>query len=148
MFDPDAVGDPSKQYHDWEPGIEASGLFWTVPFPASAMSAIPGAGTARLRAESMAIDDYHDFFNSLAETPDPAPRPSHVSFDVRWHGGGARQVVNDTTFGFGGLVVAGDATITFSCKNDDSPVVYTSVAAGQSTVSAGVGHERNGVFFS
>jgi hypothetical protein len=143
-----AVGDPTQQFHDWEPGIEPSGLFWTIPFPGGAATADPGAGTARLRGESIAVEDYHDFFNAIAETPDPAPRPSHVSFDVRWQGGGDRMKVRDPDFGFVGQFVAGDATIDFSCRDDDSPVVYTSVAEGQSTVGAGVGHERNGVFFS
>ena len=144
----DAVGDPSRQHHDWEPGIEPSGLFWTIPFSEGATDAAPGAGTARFHAESLAIDDYHDFFNAIAEPPDPAPRPSHVSFDVRWHGGGDRMKVRDADFGFVGQFVAGEATIDFSCRNDDSPVVYTSLADEQSTVGAGVGHERNGVFFS
>jgi hypothetical protein len=148
LFAVDAVGDPSQQSHDWEPGIDPSGLFWTVPLPAGAMSAAPGAGTARLHAESMAVPDFHDFFNAIAETPDPAPRPSHVSFDVRWAGDGDRLTVRDPDFGFVGQFVAGDATIAFTCQDDDSPVVYTSVPEGQSTVSAGVGHERNGVFFS
>jgi hypothetical protein len=71
-----------------------------------------------------------------------------VSFDVRWAGGGDRLTVRDPDFGFVGQFVAGDATIAFTCQDDDSPVVYTSVPEGQSTVSAGVGHERNGVFFS
>jgi hypothetical protein len=143
-----AVGDPTQQFHDWEPGIEPSGLFWTIPFPGSAMSAAPGAGTARLHAESLSVLDFHDFFNAIAEQPDPAPRPSHVSFDVRWQGGGDRLKVRDSDFGFVGEFVSGDATIDFTCKDDDSPIVYTSVAPGQTTVSAGVGHERNGVFFS
>jgi hypothetical protein len=143
----DAVGDPSQQLHDWEPGIEPSGLFWTVPFPRSAMDAAPGAGTARLRAASLPVDDYHDFFNAIAEEP-TGVRASHVSFDVRWLGGGDRMNVRDADFGFVGQFVAGEATIDFSCRDDDSPVIYTSVAEGQSTVGAGVGHERNGVFFS
>jgi hypothetical protein len=143
-----AVGDPTQQFHDFEPGIEPSGVFWTIPFPVGAMSAAPGAGTARLLGESVALDDYHDFFNAIAQDPDPPPRPSRVSFDVRWLGGGDRMTVRDADFGFVGNFVAGDATIDFSCSNDDSPVVYTCVADGQSTVSAGVGHERNGVFFS
>ena len=147
MFDPDAVGDPSQQFHDWEPGIAPSGLFWTIPFSGGAMSAAPGAGAASLNAESLAVDDYHDFFNAIAETPEGV-RPSHVSFDVRWAGGGDRMNVRDADFGFVGQFVSGDATISFTCQDDDSPVVYTSVAEGQSTVSAGVGHERNGVFFS
>lgn len=143
-----AVGDPSQQSHDWEPGIEPSGLFWTVPFASSAMSADPGAGVARFHAEAMDILDFHDFFNAIADPPDPSPKPSAVSFDVRWAGGGDRLKLRDSDFGFVGEFVSGDATITFTARDNDSAVVYTSVAEGQTTVSAGVGHERNGVFFS
>jgi hypothetical protein len=143
-----AVGDPSRQHHDWEPGIAPSGLFWTIPFSGFAMDAAPGAGTARLHAQSVAVDDYHDGNNAIAEHPDPAPIPAHVSFDVRWLGGGDRMKVRDADFGFVGQYVAGDATISFSCKNDAETVVYTSLEDDQTTVSAGVGHERNGVFFS
>ena len=143
-----AVGDPSQQSHDWEHGIEPSRLFWTVTFPPGSTSAAPGAGMARFHAESLAIPDFHDFFNAISPEPDPVPRPSHVSFDVRWEGHGDRLRVRDADFGFAGEFVAGQATITFTAKDDDSPVVYTSVADGQTTLSAGVGHERNGVFFS
>jgi hypothetical protein len=148
LFTVGAVGDPSQQFHDWEPGIEPSGLFWTVPFPGSATSAAPGAGEARLHAESMAVPDFTNFFNAISPSPDPAPRPSHVSFDVRWEGRGDRLKIRDADYGFTGHFVAGQATIAFTAKDDDSPVVYTSVAEGQTTLSAGVGHERNGVFFS
>ncbi|HET8535866.1 MAG TPA: hypothetical protein VFL73_01685 [Solirubrobacteraceae bacterium] len=143
-----AVGDPSQQSHDWEPGIEPSGLFWTIPFPASAMTADPGAGVARLVGENVAVEDYHDFFNAISDTPDPAPRPSVVSFDVRWAGDGDRMRIRDQDFGFVGEFVSGEATISFTARDDDSDVLYTSVAEGQTTVSAGVGRERNGVFFS
>jgi hypothetical protein len=142
-----AVGDPTQQFHDWEPGIAPSGLFWTIPFSGSATTAAPGAGIAHYHAESLALDDYHDFFNAIAEAP-TGVRPSRVSFDVRWQGGGDHVRVRDADFGFVGEFVTGDATIEFSCKDDDSPVVYAAVADGQSTLSAGVGHERNGVFFS
>jgi hypothetical protein len=147
LFAVGAVGDPSQQFHDWEPGIKPSGLFWTVPFPPEAMSAAPDAGRARLRARAMAIPDFHDFLNSISPRPDPRPRPSHVTFDVEWHGGGARRTVRDRVFDFGGHFVDGPANIRFTAADDHEPVVYTSVAEGQTTVYAGVGRERNGVFF-
>lgn len=96
--------------------------------------------------DGLAVPDYHDFFTAIS--PDASPIPSHVSFDVRWQGGGQRQKVRDTTFDFGGDFVSGDATISFAVSNDGSGVTYTSEPAGQTTVSAGAGHERNGVFFT
>jgi hypothetical protein len=77
----------------------------------------------------------------------PAPVASHVSFDVQWRGGGQRQKIRDTIFDFAGDFVSGDASIAFTASNDGTGVTYASVAGGQQTVSAGVGHERNGVFF-
>jgi hypothetical protein len=145
------VGDPTQQFHDFEPGILPSGLFWTVPISSSAIDVSPGAGTARLRVSNLAVPDYTNFFNSVGLDPVPKPIvPSHVSFDVRWHGGGERRKIRDTDFGFVGHFVEGDATISFSVANDaPGSVTYTAVAAGQTTVGApGVGHERNGIFFS
>ena len=65
-------------------------------------------------------------------------QPGHVTFDVHWDGSGHRSKVHEATFGFEGDFVDGNATISFSVTDDDSSVVYTSDAAGQSTVSAGV----------
>jgi hypothetical protein len=94
------------------------------------------------------VPDFHDFFNAISPSPDPVPRASHVSFDVRWHGGGKKQKIRKTDYAFVNDVVPGEATIAFAVSNDGTGVTYTSVAAGQNTVGAGVGHERNGVFFS
>ena len=100
------MGDPTRQHHDWEPGIADSGLFWTIPIATSAIDVDPGIGRARLRASDLALDDYHDFFNAvLGGGPDPVP--SHVSFDVRWAGGGERRKIRDEEFGFAGQFVAG-----------------------------------------
>lgn len=144
------MGDPVLQFHDFEPGILQSGLFWTVPIRSSAIDVAPGAGTARLRATELAVPDYTNFFNAVAPNPDPPPIPSRVSFDVRWHGGGDRRKLRDTTFGFVGNFVEGAATIDFRVANDaPGSVVYTAVAEGQTTVGPpAVGHERNGIFFS
>ena len=141
------VGDPTFQDHDFEPGIAASGLFWTIPIAASAIDVDPGSGHARLHAENVPVTDYHDFFNAVFGGG-PTPLPSHVSFDVRWSGDGDRQKVRDETFGFTGHYVTGSTTINFTASNEGGGVNYTSESAGQSNVGApGVGHERNGVFF-
>jgi hypothetical protein len=142
------VGDPEQQFHDFEPGIAPSGLFWTQPIRRSAITASPGRGNARLHAENLAMPDFGNFFNAISTDPDPAPIASHVSFDVRWHGTGARRKIRDADFGFVGHYVEGTASISFTAANDGSGVTYTSQADGQRTISAGVGHERNGLFFS
>lgn len=154
MFDTDAVGDPSHQHHDFEPGIAPSGLFWTIPIASSAIDVDPGSGRARLTAREVSVPDYHDFFNAILGGG-PAPVPSHVSFDVRWPGHGERRRIRDETFGFTGHYVTSATTISFTASNDGSGVSYTSDPEGQynptvEEFGAGppaVGHERNGVFF-
>jgi hypothetical protein len=154
LFDPDAVGDPTKQSHDFEPGIAPSGLFWTIPIGFTAIEVDPHNGRARLHANHVAVKDYHDGFNAiLGGGPDPLP--SHVSFDVRWAGHGARQKIRDETFGFAGSYVASPTTIGFTASVDGAGVTYSPNAAGQynPTVDQGgagspaVGIERNGRFF-
>jgi hypothetical protein len=148
------VGDPTKQSHDWEPGIAPSGLFWTIPIPRAAIEVSPGSGEARLHAVDVPVTDYHDFFNAVLGGG-PTPLPSHVSFDVRWSGGGARQRIRDEGFGFVGDYVTGDARISFTARDDGGSVIYTSDAAGQRNPgpeeggagSPALGHERNGIFF-
>ena len=137
----------STQVHDFEPGIADSGLFWTVPISDSQISANPGAGRGRYQATDMALSDHHDFFNSISPSPPIPAVASHVSFDVRWAGGGTRTRVDDSTYQFGGDFVDGPISIEFTAKQDNSPVVYRSRPTGQTIVGGGLGHERNGRFF-
>ena len=140
------MGDPFQQQHDWEPGILPSGLFWTIPISPSAIYANSTTGAAMLRASSLAVPDYGNFFNAISPTPDPPPIPSHVSFEVMWPGRGEVVVLDDDTFDFAGRFVISDATIAFSAWQDGSDVVYRSNPEGQFSFDAGVGRERNGVF--
>ncbi len=105
-------------------------------------------GRASFRAQHLAVPDYGTFENSIASpsTQDP-PTPSHVSFDMRWKGGGKRTSVRDETYDFVGAFVEGDITIDFTAKHDREDVVYRSTGGPQHLVSGGVGRERNGVFF-
>jgi hypothetical protein len=153
LYDTGAVGDPTKQRHDWEPGIARSGLFWTIPISPSAIKFDTDTGDARFHARHLRVNDFHDFFNAV-QGGGPQPVPSRVSFDVRWHGHGKSSKVRDKTFGFEGQYVAGKTTISFSAAQDGG-VVYRSDHAGQynpTLKQGGAGHpavgiERNGVFF-
>ena len=96
--------------------------------------------------QNLAIPDFHDFFNAIS--PFPSTLPGHVNFDVRWSGGGEPTEIRDPVFGFEGTYVGGDTTVQFRVYDDNRRgVIYTSDPEGQTTVSAGVGQERNGVFF-
>jgi hypothetical protein len=149
-----AVDDPNTlQLHDWEPGIAPSGLFWTIPISFAAIQVDPFTGRARMRGVHVAVPDFHDFFSAIS--PNPASIPSHVSFDVRWPGGGERQRIRNEDFGFAGSYVASPTSISFTASNDRGGVVYTSDPGGQfnptldqlGAGSPAVGVERNGRFF-
>ena len=118
-----------------------------MPIPPSAIRYDAHTGSARFQLHNFAVPDYGNFFNAVAKHPNPAPKPSRVTFDVRWHGGGGPEDIRDAKFGFMGTFVDGPATISFTAKNDDSTVVYRSLPAGQKPLYAGAGTERNGIFF-
>lgn len=147
------MGDPTKQRHDWEPGIARSGLFWTIPFPATSIQLNTSTGRARFRARNVRVKDYHDIINAI-QGGGPQPVASQVTFDVRWHGHGHRRTIRDTTFGFEGQYVTGRATVSFTASQDGG-VVYKSDSLGQynptmkegGAGSPAIGMERNGVFF-
>jgi hypothetical protein len=131
------------QIHDYNPGIAANGLFWTIPIADSAIDVNPGKGQASLRATNLAIPDYHDFVNSLY----PATSvPAVVSFDARWHDIQSRRNAKEPDFGFAGEFVVTAATIEWSSQQAgfrfQSDPASTSVSE-----YAIVGNERNGVFF-
>ena len=140
------MGGPGDQFHDFNPGIKPSGLFWTVAFDPSTFDSIPGQGRARFKVPNMAMPDYHDIFNAVLGG---SSVPGHVAFEVTWAGGGAHTKIRDETFDYGGDFIGGPATITFTVSVDGDSAVYTADAAGQNNgdLIAGVGHERNGVFF-
>jgi hypothetical protein len=139
------VGDPTTQVHDFEPGIRPSGLFWTTRIGHDAVEA-QDLDDARMQRRHMAMPDFHDILNALS--PSPKTTPGHVTFDVRWDGHDRRRHIHDNAFRFAGEFRPARGHIDFRVSDDGSDVVYTSDASGQTTVSGGIGHERNGVFFS
>jgi hypothetical protein len=121
--------------------------------PASTIHVDTDTGQARFTARHVAVKDYHDIKNAIGGGG-PKPVPSHVSFDVHWHGHGGRHKIRDKKFGFEGIYVTGKATISFTASQDGG-VAYSSDPAGQynpiaeqrGSGSPAVGQERNGTFF-
>ena len=136
---------PGDQLHDFEPGIAPSGLFWTIPIDGGAVDASPGRGRARYRLEDFALNDFHDFFTAIS--PSPPDVPSHVSFEVTWSGGNDHQRVADTTFDFTGTFVTSDATDRLHRVERRHGRGLHLKPGRPDYDGAGVGHERNGVFF-
>ena len=129
-------------------------MFWTLAIPTSAISFDVAIGRARFHARNVRVKDYHDIINAVAGGG-PTPVPSHVSFDVRWHGHGQHRKIRDNAFRFEGHYVTGRTTVTFTASQDGGGVTYRSDPAGQynPTLKQGgagapaIGPQVNGIFF-
>jgi hypothetical protein len=139
------VGSFEGQFHDFNPGVKRSGLFWTVPVPTRSIDANLLQHRSRFHIRRRAMPDFHDFFNSVS--PSAKSVPGHITFDAHWTANGPRQRLRDRDFGFVGKFMPADMRIAFSVSDDNSGVVYHSVPDGQVTVGGVIGHERNGRFF-
>ena len=140
-----ALPDFSNQIHDYNPGIEPDGRFWTKALPASTVEVHPGSGDARFHVGDLDIEDYHDVINALKDGPS---LEAVVSFDLRWTGGGGHVKVRDKTNDFAGRYVEGKATIEWSALTENGQFFKSDPANTSITHFAEVGKERNGVFFS
>ena len=122
-------------------------MFWTIPIAPGAVDVRLGKGTASLRLTDVKVFDDHNLLNSLSGAPYTLePVPATVSFDIRWSGVTRRVKVRDEKNGFAGNFIENTATIEWSAK--EKGFSFKSDAAKTSTsVSAVIGHERNGVFF-
>jgi hypothetical protein len=102
-----------------------------------------GAGRASFSLQNVSIPDYGSILNALN---DIEPTDGTVSFTLHWNGvKGRRQVQNDTLH-VAGLFLDTDATILWTGSNAHGSA-FTADVAGQTVISAQIGHERNGVFF-
>jgi hypothetical protein len=130
---------------DFNPGIAASGLFWTTAIPDSSVAVKPGSGRARFALDNYATRDFHNIGNALGGGPSD---PAVVSFAMRWAAGGRRVVQTDaSTFRFRSRI--NTATIEWSGQNEVSGMRFDSDPASTSVSAyAAVGHQKNGNFFS
>jgi membrane-associated phospholipid phosphatase len=108
-----------------------------------------GAGAAAMHVRNLALSDYFDIPNGLADGP---AVDATVSFDVVWQGAVKRAVnVQDAAHGFTGNFVENQATITWSGSNALGFGFFANPGNAATSVSgnsfAELGHERNGIFF-
>ena len=83
------------QVHDFETGIEQSGLFWTKAVDDDAVSADLNAGTAVLELAHTGVKDFFDFQNAIIGPPSNR-RAAQVSFRVEWQAAGSVNHWNST----------------------------------------------------
>jgi len=135
------------------PGIKASGLFWTAMLPDDAVEVHSDDAGAEMRASNVHVLDYGDLANSLFGGGKP-PVPATVSFRVRWAGttngdgenaGEPVHVVNASD-GHTGEYMRGTAQMEWSATIGDYDFVSAPIGTSSSDF-AEFGQERNGIFF-
>ena len=127
--------------HDFHPGIPASGLFWTVPIPQSAVAYALDGGTASLSLRELAMPDFIGEASGRSDLSVPAT----VSMEMRWSGNGARLSVSDPLNDFAGEYQECQATIEWSAS--EAGFRYASDGEVSTEVRfAQIGQERTGVF--
>jgi len=134
----------SGQIHDFNPGIRASGLFWTQPVLADTLDVDLHRGTATLSQDDLDEEDYHNLHNALLDGPSD---PASVSFEMRWTAVEASMKVTDTVHRFTGKFQISTVEIAWSAKVGS--FVFVSDPPNKTVnVRSVIGRERNGVFFS
>ena len=131
----------TSQVHDFNPGIKASGLFWTTPIERDSVRVNLGAGSASLHVADLEIKDYHDVGNALRDGPSVE---ASVSFDISWSGVDERVKIRNRSTGFAGEYVRNTATLDWSASNESGFGFQSDPLASH---FAEIGKERNGVFF-
>jgi hypothetical protein len=128
--------------HDFDPGLD-NGLFWTVPIDKNSVKVDPGSGRASLVVTDLDMEDYFNIINALQ---DGASNGAAVSFEVHWTAGIKHFKVRDEATGMAGEFIKNTATMAWSAASGGQ--TYASgPEESSSSLSAQVGHERNGVFF-
>ena len=130
----------TSQVHDFNPGIEESGLFWTVRLDRGAVRVNLHDGTAALHVDDLDIEDYGNVVNALQDGPSVE---ATVSFDVNWSGGHEPLKISNHDLRFRGQYIRNSATLVWSAAEHGFAFQSDPLASG----FAEIGHERNGVFF-
>jgi hypothetical protein len=132
--------------HDFNPGIDAAGVFWTIEVDGHSVKVSPGSGTATMDVQNVALVDAFTVANALFGDPSTFV-PATASYHVEWGGVIRRyQARNDSDRFAGTFVDTASATIEWSATNAQG-FRFTSTPGSSQFVYGLIGHERNGVFF-
>ena len=89
------------------------------------------------------MEDYTNVINALL---DGTSQPASVSFAIHWKPSFNRFKVRDPKTDMAGEFVQNTATMTWSATSA-SHVYFSGPENSSTSISAQIGHERNGVFF-
>jgi hypothetical protein len=137
-------GTPASQVHDFNGGILASGLFWTVPADEHQLAVSRDGRRAVLALRDVPVIDSFQFSS-------PNQTPASVSLRVEWraggpfeeHGSGIAVPATDPA-AFLGDIAPARSTGTFT--GDEWGFAFDSADAGTDRGYAQVGRTRNGAF--
>lgn len=87
-----------------------------------------------------------DYFNIVNALTDGSSNEATLSFEVHWAAGMKRFKVRDDATGMAGDFVRNTATMVWSAESAGKSYV-SGPEETSSSLSAQIGHERNGVFF-
>ena len=133
----------TSQVHDFNPGIQENGLFWTTPIDPDSVRVDVEDGTASLHLRELDVEDYGNVVNALQ---DGQSKPATVSLDASWGNAADSDLqvtVRNGKQAFRGEYVRNSATLVWSATEAGFAFQSDSLASG----FAEVGEERNGVFF-
>jgi hypothetical protein len=139
----DQTGTFKTQIHDYDPGITASGLFWTIAIPDHSVEAELEDAEARLHLSNLSINDYGSIPNGLFHFN--LPLAGKVSLDLRWFHELKRGTTTKPDMRFEQNYVQTKAHISWSGRTGSD---HFHTTEGQQTVHfAQIARERNGSFF-
>lgn len=126
--------------HDFNPGIEPSGLFWTTPIDPASVQVDLASGKASLEVNDLEIEDYGTVVNALVDGPSV---DAEVSFKVEWSGGHGRTRIRNPEQRFVGHYLRDTASLVWSASEHG----FTWQSDPFDSFFAEIGSERNGHFF-
>jgi hypothetical protein len=144
---------PANQVHDFNPGIDPSGVFWTVLVPDDSVQVDGDYDKASLTVIDLRLADFFTLANSLKGSAtgvfSPSPVPAVVSYALEWSRP-TQQLTNAANTApdhFTGQYVFTAATIRWSAATSTGFRFTSDPSAPTTSVFALLGQERNGVFF-
>ena len=132
------------QIHDYNPGIAASGLFWTIRVPDNAVRVNGQATAATYGLDNVSLFDYPNVETALAGVPGG---PAVASFDFTWAATGKPFKARDTSQKFAGIYRLAKSTIEWEARSSGF-AFQSDPARTSTTIYSAIGRERNGIFYS
>jgi hypothetical protein len=139
------------QIHDFRPGIEPNGLFWTSAIGRDEAHIHSGNGIADVDVTDLAVPDYFNIGNALFPPAGFQPEPGVVSFRGHWSQSGDKHDFDyqnsATDEKWQGMFALN--SLSTEWRGETALARYVSGPMSESTsLFAEAGFERNGFFYS